>query len=201
MGELLNVAKGFLSVNNIEIDIKTDETIKEIANYNPITNVLSFNPVKITNGATNYSLNDSDYLILTLSHELGHYLDEKNKELTQRTNDLLSESHSPEIENELLRINKELEKNAWEIGRRFVPEELMNVYNQINLKNLEVTNINKLRLIYELKCNKEKEKLHLKIQELFKENKELRHRNIELLEENFELKFGKKMNIDKRTPL
>ncbi|MEC1786073.1 hypothetical protein [Schinkia azotoformans] len=196
MEELLKVANHLLSVNNLDIEVRIDETIKEIANYNPITNELSFNPSKIISGANNYSLNEGNYLILALSHELGHYLDEKNKELTQRTNDLLDENYSPDIENELLSINKELEINAWEIGRKFVPDELMDVYDQINKKNLEVTNINKLRLIYEQKCIKEKQKLLLKLDELSKENKKLLQRNIELLEENFKITFGKKMNID-----
>ncbi|MDA3845645.1 MAG: hypothetical protein PF505_03745, partial [Vallitaleaceae bacterium] len=91
-------------------------------------------------------------------------------------------SKNPSL-SEVWPIIKKREVDAWELGRRFVPYELLDLYETINFINLEYrychTKMNILKQEYIAKC----EVYCAKNLELVKKNKEL-------LEKSMLLKYG-----------
>ncbi|MCR1833153.1 hypothetical protein NSA56_01915 [Oceanobacillus caeni] len=174
----------FLKQNNLNVNVEITNKDKNIASYNSRINTLAFNPDKISQeNARKYNISIENYLLLILSHELGHYCDKDRVELLNRTQVLSCEinkgNYTVEIENELLSINKILERNAYRLGKKYVPTHLNDEYELLNEKNMEVTSLNQLRLIYELKNEAEQYELKNKINELIEENERLRDENID----------------------
>ncbi|WP_163581132.1 hypothetical protein [Gracilibacillus saliphilus] len=197
---LLNYLTDFIQSNRLKIKIELDSNFKGLAKYDTTDNKIVVNKdYATTEKAKVYKLPVNLYALLIVCHEIGHFLDEERQSIQKEIGTLLEKinhgKYSVDVENKILDLNNTLENNAWKYGKPYVPDDLIATYDLINVKNKEVTNINMLRKVLRFKYNDKEIELTKKIKELSDDNKKLRNKNIELMTENYNLKFGKELDI------
>jgi hypothetical protein len=177
----------FLTKCNIDIPaVQADDSFLNLACYNPIKNVFEINLRRVTVLlADSYGLSIEDYIVILMSHEIGHYLDPNRELLQKKINKLFMEieqgNYTLDLEEEILKLNELLETNADQVGLGFISEDLANPYVKMNMRNLEVTGFNMLRTIDNYRHNSELFKLNEELASMKTENNILKDR-IDVLE-------------------
>jgi hypothetical protein len=191
MKELIEKAQEFLETNNISLTVmESGEYDYGLAHYNPVNKTIVLSIKAIKDKAEQWNISPDDYILLVMAHEIGHYYDTEG-EIINNSLEQISDEFGLEEEEKIWRLIKQRELNAWENGMRYIPSHLENDYKIMNLINLEYRYCSTKISLMAAKHNKEKIKLTEKLAELSRELKTVRTKNIELMEENFNLRFGK----------
>lgn len=199
MSEILSIAEEFLKEVNIDVPIVIDNNLPARAGYLYQENLIKINEVEISSSYENYASSLNDYLIIILCHELGHYLDksleETHKEITERLTKMDTNEFTGDDVLRLYEINYSMENKAKENGLVFVPKNLISEYELLNKYNLMSTDFDIERRIMLYQHNTEVIRHMEKVVEVQAENRKLRDKNMELMKENFELRFGRKLEL------
>ncbi len=171
----------FLKNHGIESNVLEDENMTSVAHYNVKMDTFSFSAKSITGMAERYRISIEDCTVIIMSHELGHYYDNDIQMLTDRIKKLYQEldykKNTLMIENEIQKLTKQGENNAWEIGYKFLPEHLKQGYDLFNENNLEATYYLTLIKIERWKFRDERIKLSSDLARFQKMNTELKIEN------------------------
>lgn len=171
----------FLKNHGIESNVIEDENMTSIASYNVETDDFSFSRKSITGLAERYRISIEDCIVILMSHELGHYYDNDIEMLTDSIKKLFKEigynKNSFKIENEIQKLTKQGENNAWEIGYKFLPSHLKQTYDLFNENNLEANYYLTLIKIERWKFNDERIKLLSELARFQKMNTDLKKEN------------------------
>jgi hypothetical protein len=165
--DVIDYVKRFLNKYNIDDIILLEEHQEgSAATYNFATKELAVDTHKVLKEADRLNLSIEDMVCVVVSHELGHYMDPDLEQLYEKKKQVLDkidfEFLSCDLE-ELLHKGVsyvvQAEKNAWDLGRKYIPERLTNVYNQEmkeNLNTIEIATMNKIGQFIEAVLEREK---------------------------------------------
>lgn len=94
--------------------------------YNVSTNTIKFNYLQVNSYISKIRMKEPDETVvkIILYHVIGYYLDFKKNKHDLRTLKY-GEDH------EIAELKKLIETNAWEYGRKLVPDELLPSYDQV----------------------------------------------------------------------
>ncbi len=158
-----------------------DETMTSVAYYNVKLDKFSFSAKSIIRLAERYRISIEDCIAIIMSHELGHYYDNEIQMLTDSIKKLYQEldykKNSLKIENEIQKLTKQGENNAWEIGYKFLPGHLKQTYDLFNEANLEANYYLTLIKIDRRKFDDERIKLFSELARFQKINTNLKIEN------------------------
>jgi uncharacterized hydantoinase/oxoprolinase family protein len=165
--EVIDYVKKFLENYNINDIILLEEHQEgSAATYNFATKELAIDTTKVLKEADRLNLSVEDMVSVVVSHELGHYMDPELEQLYKNKKQVLdiidNEFSSCDLQgllHEGVSYVVQAEKNAWDLGRKFVPEKLSSVYNQEmkeNLNTIEVATMNKISEFIEAVSKREK---------------------------------------------
>ncbi|MDB5055628.1 MAG: hypothetical protein JWM44_3678 [Bacilli bacterium] len=136
MADTLKLANEFLSEHNIQIDVVESDEYETVANYNQENKIIYINSSMLGEESMQHEIDEKDYLIIILAHEIGHHLDKQLKELNKISTAFFDKIRKGEYEffnvDDLLAPTIKKEINAWELGRQFVPKYLESKYEMMN---------------------------------------------------------------------
>lgn len=167
--KVIDHVKEFLNKHNIN-DIILSEGCKEsaAATYDFGTKELAINTQIMVKEAERLKLSISEIVCLIISHELGHYLDPDLEKLHYKKIKVMDKidyefftCNLQNLLNEGISYVIQAEKNAWNLGGKFVPIELKNVYFHEmteNLHQVEIEERNKIGRFMEAVLKREKSK-------------------------------------------
>ncbi|KMM36784.1 hypothetical protein [Guptibacillus hwajinpoensis] len=122
------IIKDTLEEHDLAINYEFNNELNAPMSYNVSTNTIKFNYLQINGyqAKVNFKLkeNEENIALLLLYHEIGYYLDFKKHRHDLRI--LMYEDE--EVQQKLL---AEIEENAWEFGRKFVPDHLKESYDKL----------------------------------------------------------------------
>jgi hypothetical protein len=128
MNLIIEKAKDFLMQNNIQLDLEENNEFETVACYIQEKNIIYINSSMLIKESEQSGLSWEDYLIIIMAHEIGHHLDVNLSELMIESNKQHDELYAELINGfdmqYFLQLIKEREVNAWQNGRRFIPEHL-----------------------------------------------------------------------------
>ncbi|MGG3471451.1 hypothetical protein ABES02_28785 [Neobacillus pocheonensis] len=112
----------------LKINVEFSDKLTSPMSYNVSTNTIKFNYIQINgyNAKINFKVKETDenFAKIILYHQLGYYLEFRKNPLVLKT--LI---YGKEEEKKQLLV--EVEENAWEHGRTFVPVQLLRAYDQV----------------------------------------------------------------------
>ncbi|MBP1935017.1 hypothetical protein [Ammoniphilus resinae] len=186
---VLEKAENFL--RNFGIDIPVVEMTQidlGVARYDCLNNKFEINLHIIEFEAEKMEMSLNDYIKILMCHEIGHYLDNN---VVDRTNmylqfleDVKKGNHSYQAEYDMSQVICDSEIIAWENGRKFVPEELLEKYEEMNIKNYDSAKFRIHFNVLQYKHISEKEKL---LKDLVKLQNNIVGKDIEIDNLQFEL--------------
>ncbi|MBN8209817.1 hypothetical protein JI666_13755 [Bacillus sp. NTK071] len=122
------IIKDTLEQHELNINYEFNNELNAPMSYNVSTNTIKFNYLQINGyqAKVNFKLKETEenIALLLLYHEIGYYLDFKKHRHDLRI--LMYEDE--EVQQKLL---AEIEENAWEFGRRLVPDYLVESYDRL----------------------------------------------------------------------
>lgn len=141
---MIEHVKAFLIENGIyDIKLSTDCKNGSAAMYDFTTNVMGINEEAFYIISEKYDIPIEDAVILIISHELGHYLDEELPDLHDKKISVLDEAwvniafcDLEKVINEATSYVLKAEDNAWILGERFIPSRLLEKYTNFKIEAL-----------------------------------------------------------------
>lgn len=122
------IIKDTLEKHQLSINYEFNNELTAPMSYNVSTNTIKFNYLQMNGyqAKVNFKLKETEenIALILLYHEIGYYLDFKKHRHDLRI--LMYEDE--EVQQELL---AEIEENAWEQGRKLIPEDLKESYDQL----------------------------------------------------------------------
>ncbi|WP_273852056.1 hypothetical protein [Guptibacillus spartinae] len=122
------IIKDTLEEHQLAINYEFNNELSAPMSYNVSTNTIKFNYLQMNGyqAKVNFKLKETEenIALILLYHEIGYYLDFKKHRHDLRI--LMYEDE--EVQQELL---AEIEENAWEQGRKLIPEDLKESYDQL----------------------------------------------------------------------
>ncbi|WP_347549905.1 hypothetical protein ABFG93_20840 [Pseudalkalibacillus hwajinpoensis] len=126
--DIENIIKDTLHEHNLDINYEFNNNLTSPMSYNVSTNTIKFNYLEVNGytGKINFKIKETEENIvrILLYHEIGYYLDFKKHKHDLRI--LMYDEE--EIQQELL---SEIETNAWEYGRKLIPEQLIESFDKV----------------------------------------------------------------------
>ncbi len=128
IGDILKIIQKTLHENKLNIDYEINNKLPAPMSFNVSTNTIKFNYIQVNGYVANINFKiketDEDCVKIILYHQLGYYLDfKKNK------HDLRILKYGEDEEK--AQLLTKIETNAWDYGRTFVPEKLLNSYDKV----------------------------------------------------------------------
>lgn len=165
--EVIDYVKRFLKKHNINDIILLEEHQEgSAATYNFVTKELAIDTKKVLKEADRLNLSIDDMVCVVVSHELGHYMDpdleqlyKKKKQVLDKIDYEFSSCDLQELLHKGVSYVVQAEKNAWNLGTKYVPEKLKNIYYQEmkeNLNTVEIATMNKIGEFIEAVLEREK---------------------------------------------
>ena len=122
------IIKDTLEEHQLAINYEFNNELTAPMSYNVSTNTIKFNYLQMNGyqAKVNFKLKETEenIALILLYHEIGYYLDFKKHRHDLRI--LMYEDE--EVQQQLL---AEIEENAWEHGRRLIPDDLKESYDQL----------------------------------------------------------------------
>ncbi|MCA0992077.1 hypothetical protein [Pseudalkalibacillus hwajinpoensis] len=122
------IIKDTLDEHQLSINYEFNNELAAPMSYNVSTNTIKFNYLQMNGyqAKVNFKLKETEenIALILLYHEIGYYLDFKKHRHDLRI--LMYEDE--EVQQELL---AEIEENAWEQGRKLVPDDLKESYDHL----------------------------------------------------------------------
>ena len=122
------IIKDTLEEHQLAINYEFNNELTAPMSYNVSTNTIKFNYLQMNGyqAKVNFKLKETEenIALILLYHEIGYYLDFKKHRHDLRI--LMYEEE--EVQQKLL---AEIEANAWEHGRRLIPDHLKESYDQL----------------------------------------------------------------------
>ncbi|WP_226659105.1 hypothetical protein [Pseudalkalibacillus hwajinpoensis] len=122
------IIKDTLEEHQLSINYEFNNELTAPMSYNVSTNTIKFNYLQMNGyqAKVNFKLKETEenIALILLYHEIGYYLDFKKHRHDLRI--LMYEDE--EVQQELL---AEIEENAWEQGRKLIPDDLKESYDQL----------------------------------------------------------------------
>jgi hypothetical protein len=133
----------FIRSNGFEnLLIKETEEPEYIAYYENRLNTLFVNVQSLIEEAELYEIKLKDFIIIMICHELGHVSDQQlpiiEESISKLACDIEFNGYDEEKGNEIIKNRIKLESNGWEIGLKFVPNQLVELYKirmELGMKN------------------------------------------------------------------
>ncbi|QHA90941.1 hypothetical protein [Bacillus sp. N1-1] len=120
------IIKDTLEEHQLDINYEFNNELTAPMSYNVSTNTIKFNYLQMNGyqAKVNFKLKETEenIALILLFHEIGYYLDFKKHRHDLRI--LMYEDE--EVQQQLL---SEIEENAWEHGRRLIPDHLKESYD------------------------------------------------------------------------
>lgn len=126
ISDIEKIIKNTLNEHNLDIIYEFDNNLSAPMSYNVSTNTIKFNYLQVNGykGKIRIKETEEDFVKIILYRMIGYYLDfKKNK------HDLRTLKYGEDYE--IAKLKREIETNAWVYGRTFVPEELLQSYDQV----------------------------------------------------------------------
>ncbi|MGG1674304.1 hypothetical protein ACIFOT_01005 [Neobacillus sp. NRS-1170] len=112
----------------LKFNVEFSDKLSAPMSYNVSTNTIKFNYIQINgyNAKINFKVRETDenFVKIILYHQLGYYLE-------FRKNPRVLKTLYYGKEDEKKQLLEEVEENAWEHGRTFVPIHLLKAYDQV----------------------------------------------------------------------
>ncbi|WP_160723690.1 hypothetical protein [Bacillus sp. USDA818B3_A] len=112
----------------LNINVEFSNTLTAPMSYNASTRTIKFNYLQINgyNAQINFKIKETDenFVKIILYHVLGYYLEFRKNPKVLRI--LLYGG-----EEEKVQLKAEIDENSWNLGRTFVPENLLKAYDQV----------------------------------------------------------------------
>ena len=142
-GKIKSFVEKFISDHGFYFQVEFMQDDKGAMTYNPETKMIEINCERIVNGAKSLKIPIYDQIIISLSHELGHSLDDTLLDKANIKSNYLvkiieGEYHS-EYEDIIIKDVKDAETTAWKNGLKFVPLRLKKLYNTDNQRNIKAS--------------------------------------------------------------
>ncbi|MCA0987004.1 hypothetical protein [Guptibacillus algicola] len=122
------IIKDTLEKHQLDINYEFNNDLKSPMSYNVSTNTIKFNYLEINGYVAKVNVglkeNEENIALILLYHEIGYYLDFKKHRHDLRI--LMYEDK--EVQQKLL---NEIEENAWEFGRKLIPDFLKESYDRV----------------------------------------------------------------------
>lgn len=123
----------FIRLNGFEnLLIKETEEPEYIAFYENRLNTLFVNVQSLIEEAELNEIKLKDYITIMICHELGHVSDPQLSTIEEANRKLICNiekyGYDDVIGNEIINNRINVEYNAWELGLKFVPDELVEMY-------------------------------------------------------------------------
>jgi hypothetical protein len=133
----------FIKSNGFEnLLIKETEEPEYIAFYENRLNTLFVNVRSLIEEAELNEIKLKDYITIMICHELGHVSDQQlpiiEKSIRQLARDIELHGYDEVKGEELIQNRIKIEQNGWELGFKFVPDELIKLYKMrmdLGIKN------------------------------------------------------------------
>ncbi|TKD70768.1 hypothetical protein [Pseudalkalibacillus hwajinpoensis] len=124
------IIKDTLEEHDLAINYEFNNELNAPMSYNVSTNTIKFNYLQINGyqAKVNFKLKETEenIALLLLYHEIGYYLDFKKHRHDLRI--LMYEDEDEDVQQKLL---ADIEENAWEFGRKLVPDHLQESYDKL----------------------------------------------------------------------
>ncbi|MGA9288221.1 MAG: hypothetical protein WBV93_07675 [Anaerobacillus sp.] len=122
------IIKTILEEHNLNINYEFNNELTSPMSYNVSSNTIKFNYLQINGYQAQIKVKvketEENIVKILLYHEIGYYLDFK-----KHRHDLRILMYEDEEEQQ--KLLSEIETNAWEFGRKLLPEELLDSYDQV----------------------------------------------------------------------
>lgn len=126
--DIEKIIKHTLEKHQLDINYLFNNDLKSPMSYNVSTNTIKFNYLEINGYIAKVKVglkeNEENIALILLYHEIGYYLDFKKHRHDLRI--LMYEEE--DVQQKLI---AEIEENAWEFGRKLVPERLKKSYDKV----------------------------------------------------------------------
>ncbi|MYL50468.1 hypothetical protein GLV98_13300 [Halobacillus litoralis] len=124
------IIKDTLLEHQLDINYEINNKLPAPMSYNVSTNTVNFNYLQINGYMSKIKVNEPEENIvkIILYHEIGYYLTFKKHKHDLRT---LMYGEDEEIEE----LKSVIETNAWNYGRAFVPDHLLETYDLVREKD------------------------------------------------------------------
>lgn len=145
LNELLKYCNSILQELNIsDISVvKMSEDILDQMYFNIDDRKIYVNEYQLREGAQEYSIPFNSYVKIIFLHELGHAYDKNLNSLYDDSKSCIikvkENPFSSRVDGLLLRIKEnslQAERNAWEFAKRFIDDELIDIFNLIKTNGL-----------------------------------------------------------------
>ncbi|MCP3028538.1 hypothetical protein LF822_16475 [Halobacillus sp. A5] len=122
--------KNILQEHQLSINYEFNNNLSAPMSFNVSTNTISFNYLEVNGYIGKIKINESEKNIVQIMiyHEIGYFLTFRKHKHDLRT---LMYGEDEEIEE----LKTEIERNAWDYGRRLVPESLIDSYDLVREKD------------------------------------------------------------------
>ncbi len=122
------IIKTILEEHNLNINYEFNNELTSPMSYNVSSNTIKFNYLQINGYHAQISIKiketEENIVKILLYHEIGYYLNFKKHRHDLRI--LIYED-----EKEQQKLLSEIETNAWEYGRKLLPEDLLDSYDAV----------------------------------------------------------------------
>ncbi|AEI39777.1 hypothetical protein [Paenibacillus mucilaginosus] len=140
---VLERVSNFVRESGFELTVVEIQDDRGMATYDYSKSLIELNSVAFEKEAEKKGLSIDEVIILVVSHELGHALDQDlvkdSEEITAVFQIIQDTGFTDKLMNRILELTLKAEKSAWEIGGQFVPEHLKSIYNKMNESNLKAS--------------------------------------------------------------
>ncbi|WP_332308720.1 hypothetical protein [Halobacillus mangrovi] len=120
------IIDSILKENNLDINYEINNNLKAPMSFNVSTNTISFNYLQVNGYMSKIRIKETEENLVKIItyHEIGYYLTFK-----KHRHDLRTLMYGED--DEVTALQSEIETNAWEYGRKLVPEDLLDSYDQV----------------------------------------------------------------------
>ncbi len=126
--DIEELVKDTLAFHQLPINYEFNNELNAPMSYNVSTNTIKFNYLQLNGyqAKVNFKLKETEENIakILLYHEIGYYLDFK-----KHRHDLRILMYEEEEEQQ--KFLAEIERNAWEFGRKLLPDDLVESYDKL----------------------------------------------------------------------
>jgi len=121
---------------NLELHYEFNNDLSAPMSFNVTSNTIKFNYLHVNGFLSRVKIKETkkNLIKILVYHVIGYYLDYKRNKYDLRT---LMYGEDEEIE----QLKTQIETNAWDYGRKLVPKELVEAYDQVrNLDKVQIPN-------------------------------------------------------------
>ncbi|WP_226584209.1 hypothetical protein [Halobacillus litoralis] len=122
-----------LQEHKLAINFQSNNDLPAPMSYNVSTNTIAFNYLQINGYMSKVKIRESkeDFVRIILYHEIGYYLT-----FQKHRHDLRTLMYGEDAE--IAELKEIIETNAWEYGRKLVPEHLLHAYDRVREENQQL---------------------------------------------------------------